>query len=198
MFSAIKDGLIFKRKFTAVIVALALGGVLSGCAVSQFGRLAVPQASGLTCFPSGVCVEDPARADEAKALRDDAVSFVQGRMGRFSVMPRLWFCTTKRCSKKFGNPQIGAQYFWGTNQIVVSDVGWVKYMVRHEMIHHWQAEQFGAAESAKNLPQWYVEGMAYEFSNDPRGTISSPVAQKHRARFRAWIAAGNNWRVPPA
>ena len=71
-------------------------------------------------------------------------------------------------------------------------------MVRHEMIHHWQAEQFGAAESAKNLPQWYVEGMAYEFSNDPRGTISSPVAQKHRARFRAWIAAGNNWRVPPA
>lgn len=119
-------------------------------------------------------------------------------MGRFSVMPRLLFCATKRCSKKFGNPQIGAQYFWGTNQIVVSDVGWVKYMVRHEMIHHWQAEQFGAAESAKNLPQWYVEGMAYEFSNDPRGTISSPVAQKHRARFRAWIAAGNNWRVPPA
>ncbi len=186
-----------KRRLTAALGMLVLAGVLSGCAVSQVGRLWVPQVNGMTCFPSGVCVEDPARIDEATALRDDAVSFVQGKLGPMSAAPRLLFCTTKKCSGKFSDPDIGALYFWGTNRIVVSDTGWVKFVVRHEMIHHWQAEQFGAVEGASTLPRWYIEGMAYVFGNDPRTTIPNGLADSQRAQFRAWLAAGNDWRVPP-
>ncbi|MEH6830605.1 MAG: hypothetical protein V7661_07150 [Sulfitobacter sp.] len=180
------------------LTMLVLGAALSSCAVSQATRLMVPQTSGLSCFPNGVCVEDPARIDEATALRDDALSFVQGKMGRLNAAPRLLFCTTKACSAKFGNPDVGASYFWGTNRLVISDTGWVKFVVRHEMIHHWQAEKFGAVEGAKDLPRWYIEGMAYVFSNDPRPTIPNAAADRQRAQFRAWQAAGNNWRVPPA
>lgn len=180
-----------------MFAALFVGLTLTGCAVSQIGRLAVPQASGLTCFPNGVCVEDPARIDEATALRDDAVSFVQARMGPMRAAPRLLFCTTRACSGKFGNPDVGALYFWGTNRIVISDTGWVKFIVRHEMIHHWQTENFGAAKSAA-MPRWYIEGMAYVMSEDLRKTVSNAAADEQRARFQAWLDAGNNWRVPPA
>ena len=186
-----------KRRLAAAFGMLVLTGVLSGCAVSQAGRLYVPQINGMTCFPNGVCVEDIARIDEATALRNDAVSFVQGKLGPLAAPPRLLFCTTKKCSGKFGNPGAGALYFWGTNRIVVSNTGWVQFMLRHEMIHHWQAEQFGAVEGASTLPRWYIEGMAYDFSNDPRQTIPNPTANAQRKKFRAWFAAGNDWHVPP-
>ena len=185
------------RKLTLRAAMLGLGVVLSGCVATQVARLAVPEVNGMTCYPNAVCVEDVARIDEATALRDDAIAFVQGKVGPVRVAPRLLFCTTRACAGKFGHVDVGASYFWGTNTMVVSNTGWHSFMVRHEMIHHWQAERFGAVEGAKNLPRWYIEGMAYHFSNDPRPTLPNGAAQGQRAEFRRWLAAGNNWRVPP-
>ena len=185
------------RRFISVSAMLVLGGLVSGCVATQVARLAVPEVNGMTCYPNAVCVEDVARIDEATALRNDAVAFVQNNLGPMAVAPRLLFCTTRACADKFGHPDAGALYFWGTNAMVVSDSGWVKFIVRHEMIHHWQTETFGAVNAGKNLPRWYIEGMAYELSRDPRSTIPNAAADRQRKQFRAWIAAGNNWRVPP-
>lgn len=178
--------------------AFVISVVLSGCAISQVGRLAVPEASGLTCFPNGICVENPARKDEATALSDDAMSFVQRKFGPLKVAPRMLFCETRTCTTKFGSPDVAALYFLGTNRIVVGETGWVKFILRHEMIHHWQVETFGALRVDRKLPRWYIEGMAYELSNDPRKSVLNEEADKQRLQFRAWVAAGNNWRVPPA
>ena len=88
-------------------------------------------------------------------------------------------------------------YFWGANDIVVNDKGWQDHIVRHELIHHWQSETFGVLQAGTRLPRWYIEGMAYVLSEDPRPIIPNEKAQAQRLRFQRWIAAGNDWRMAP-
>ena len=186
-----------KRKGIIAAGLLILMAAVPSCAGFTYARIFMPAAYGLTCFDDDICVDDRTRLAEARALRDDAVAFVTERVGPFKAPPRLLFCSTTDCFAKFGNPQVWGLYFWGTGRLVVNETGWHDYIIRHELIHHWQAENFGVLPSSKGLPRWYIEGMAYVMSADPRDVIPHGPSQDHRAAFNAWLAAGNDWRVPP-
>jgi len=53
------------------------------------------------------------------------------------------------------------------------------------MLHHRQVEELGIIPHML-LPRWFVEGMAYSFSEDPRRPLTEPW-QHYRAEFEAWI-----------
>lgn len=68
--------------------------------------------------------------------------------------------------------------------IAIAPRGWKQYYVAHELIHHWQAENFGSLALLKGEP-WLIEGMAYSLSNDPRKELHEPF-ESYRRRFNDW------------
>ncbi len=156
-------------------------------------RVFAPELVGVTCSDSGVCVDAPSRLEQAAALRDEAVRFVQANVASVRSVPRMIFCSTTECASSFGLTRQAA-YSLSTYGIIVSPRGWKPYYVRHELIHHLQCERLGrTAELFK--PKWFVEGMAYSLSDDPRHPLSEPF-EGYRAKFDAWrlsIKDGNLW-----
>ena len=129
-----------------------------------------------------ICLDDEAKFLDATKLYEDAYHFVDTAMGPFQKRPRVVFCSTPDCFQSFGfKSTAGDLGRWG---IVIGPRGWSDYYLRHEMIHHRQAEELGALASIRD-PQWFIEGMAYSLSDDPRRPLSEPW-QKFRARFEEW------------
>src|SRR4051812_13159003 len=65
-------------------------------------RVLVPELAGVTCPSAHVCVDDPSRFAEATELYEEAVGFVQSRVGVIQPPPRAIFCSTEECSRAFG------------------------------------------------------------------------------------------------
>ncbi len=184
------------KKGLLVSLITSAGVLLSACGASQTLRALTPEDFGMTCTSDNVCVDDAARIGEARKLNRHALGFVAANVGPIAQPPRVLFCSTRDCFAQFGDPTVAAHYIIGFDTIVVNDIGWYNFIVRHEMIHHWQAEQIGPARSSR-MPRWYLEGMAYVLSKDPRDPLPSPEIEGWRDQFNAWIAKGNDWRVPP-
>jgi hypothetical protein len=53
------------------------------------------------------------------------------------------------------------------------------------MIHHLQKERLGNLKGWLVTPNWFIEGMAYFLSEDPRPTLAEPW-QQYRFQFDAW------------
>ncbi len=87
------------------------------------------------------------------------------------------------CFRSFGFDKASASTV-GKSGIVLGPQGWTAYYVRHELIHHLQAERLGVL--ARWLgPEWFMEGMAYSLSEDPRRPLAGPW-QGHRSKFEQW------------
>lgn len=54
------------------------------------------------------------------------------------------------------------------------------------MIHHVQNERLGSLRVWTVSPEWFIEGMAYSLSEDPRPVLSEPW-QHDRRQFEAWF-----------
>jgi hypothetical protein len=148
-------------------------------------RVVAPLWQGVACADSGVCVDDPGRSAEAALLYQEARRFVSGRLAPLGGTPRVVFCSTDLCADSFG---LGARSAvtvgtWGT---VIGPRAWKAYYVRHELIHRLQAEKLGTLPLLLK-PGWFVEGMAYALSEDPRPLLVEPF-ESQRQRFRAWLA----------
>ena len=162
-------------------------------------RVFAPELLGLHCSARGVCVDDLSRLDEATELKDEAVAFVNRRVGVVQTVPRTVFCATSQCAKAFGFTSQGA-YNVGTFGVVVSPRGWHSYFVRHELIHHLQNERLGSLNAWLFKPNWFLEGMAYSLSEDPRRPLPEPL-EAWRAHFEAWYpntGAANLWQAAEA
>lgn len=72
-------------------------------------------------------------------------------------------------------------------------MAWKPYYIRHELIHVLQAEQLGVL-SLLRKPKWFVEGMAYALSEDPRVPLAEPF-ETDRAAFRKWYLTTNKVNV---
>lgn len=149
---------------------------------------------GLTCVTPLLCLEEPARATEAQALYDEALTVVTREIGPLRQAPVALFCSTTACFSQFAHPKAIGWNF-GNHVSAFGPGGWEAYVLRHEMIHQWQNETFGRA--AWVHPLWYREGMAYTLSRDPRRTLPRADVQLARAQFQAWVAAGGDWRLGP-
>ncbi|MDD2768612.1 MAG: hypothetical protein PHT19_07745, partial [Methylococcus sp.] len=87
------------------------------------------------------------------------------------------------CFQSFGLGKRSAATI-GTFGIVISPRAWKPHYVRHEMIHHLQNEKLGMIQVWR-MPEWFIEGMAYALSEDPRSTLSEPFDQ-YRSQFNRW------------
>jgi len=174
----------------------ALAFLFAACAMYKPLRVVAPEAFGLNCIADDICVDDSAIAAEATLLRDEALNFVVENIGQIEDVPRVLFCSSEECFARFGNPAVAALYIWGLDTLIINDKGWHDYILRHELIHHWQIEQFGTVRSSR-LPRWYIEGMAYSLSQDPRNPLPRSDIQSWRKQFEAWLEDGNDWRQPP-
>ena len=149
-------------------------------------RVLAPGLVGIACGAEApVCVDDPQRLQAANALHAEAVAFVSNTVAPLQRPPRVIFCSTNACADSFG---LGARSAvtvanWG---IVIGPRAWKPYYVRHELIHVLQGQRLGVMRRLF-MPTWFVEGMAYGLSLDPRAPLAEPW-ERHRARFNAWAA----------
>jgi hypothetical protein len=148
-------------------------------------RVLAPSLVDVACPMPMVCVDDPARLAEAAALYDEAQAFVSSHVAPVTPPPKVVFCSTAACAASFG---LGARAAvtlgtWGT---VIAPRGWQPYLVRHEMIHVVQARRLNVFRLLF-VPKWFVEGMAYTLSEDPRPALAEPW-ESYRREFREWYA----------
>ena len=149
-------------------------------------RRLVPSIVGLDCDSQGICAESWQQLQRAQPLYEDSKQFVQGRLGRLEHPLHTIFCQSDWCASYFGLSGSKAQTtgLFGT---VIGRDAWVPYLVRHELIHQIQNERMGIFRLHSG-PEWFLEGMAYSLSDDPRADLGVPW-QEHRARFDSWYAA---------
>jgi hypothetical protein len=145
-------------------------------------RVFAPRLAGVTCVSASVCIDDAARCRRPPPLRGGH-GLCAGRAGRFRRQPRMIFCASQACADSFG---LGARsaVTIGTRGTVIGPRAWKSFYVRHELIHYSQAEHLGTL-SLLFKPQWFVEGMAYALSQDPRAPLAEPF-EGYRSRFLAW------------
>jgi hypothetical protein len=147
-------------------------------------RIITPEwVAGISCVSDVICLDDVSRFQEAAALYDSAFHFVETQVGTMGSRPRVVFCTSQACFESFGFSRAAAHAV-GVSGIVVGPRGWEEYFLRHEMIHHLQAERLGVYEQWRG-PDWYIEGMAYSLSEDPRLDLADPWG-KYRSQFDQW------------
>lgn len=149
-------------------------------------RVLAPELAGVRCYARGVCTDDISHLAEATILKSDAVKFVSIKLGAIDNAPRVIFCSSATCDAIFG---VGrrASYTVGASGIVIGMRGWQPYHVRHEFIHHVQSEHLGAFALWLAKPRWFVEGMAYSLSDDPRHPLHGQF-ENYRAQFDQWAS----------
>jgi len=151
-------------------------------------RVVAPELVGITCPLEHVCVDDMTRVQEAIDLHTAGVAFVASNLAPLKVAPKVIFCATVDCALTFG---LGARSAVTVARLgtVIGPKAWKPYYVRHEMIHVLQAEQMGVIRLMFK-PSWFVEGMAYALSEDPRETLTEPF-ETDRKLFRKWYQTTN-------
>jgi len=172
-------------KKALAVLTLLIGAIPLGLwAVYKPVRVIAPErAANVSCLTGAICIEDRSRDSEALALYDESLRFVESAVGPFREKPRAVFCSSETCFRAFGFNKASAVAV-GSLGIVVSPRGWKPYYVRHEMIHHRQAEELGPLYAFVK-PRWLIEGMAYALSGDPRPRLAEPW-ESDRADFSAW------------
>ena len=176
----------FKRPpLSRLALVLLVGVPLAAWALVKPVRVVAPQLLGLHCPKQGVCVESDARRAEAEQLYAEALSFVAANVGPVAGSPRFIFCSSEACAATFGLGRRSAVTV-GASGTIVGPRAWKPHYVRHELIHHLQAQQLGTLPLLFK-PSWFSEGMAYALSEDPRPLLAPPF-QAFRAQFQAWYA----------
>lgn len=61
-------------------------------------------------------LDDTTRVAEARALRTGAMAHVAARLGPFERPPRVIFCATDACGRRFADPRVAGLNFgiWGS------------------------------------------------------------------------------------
>jgi len=165
-----------------VIVSLLVVVPAAAVALYKPVRVLLPEILGVSC-DQNVCVDDSTQRETAVALFNTAKESLRSRQGLIINNPKIIFCSTEKCQSTFGLGK-KAGFTFGAFGIVIAPRGWKEYYVAHELIHYWQAENFGSLVLL-NGEQWLIEGMAYTLSNDPRKELHEPF-ETYRHRFSEW------------
>lgn len=147
-------------------------------------RVLIPELAGVSCIGAVICTDDPSRYAQASSLYENAIQFVGTSVGEIERQPLVIFCATDECFQSFGLGKRSAATI-GTFGIVVSPRAWQPHYIQHEMIHHLQKERLGNLNAWISTPEWFIEGMAYSLSKDPRPVLAEPW-QQYRSHFETW------------
>ncbi|GAB2188891.1 hypothetical protein MAH1_04980 [Sessilibacter sp. MAH1] len=154
-------------------------------------RIIAPELVGLTCYDNQICIDiesEDFNLELAQQLRADAQQFLSEKVSSFTKTPKIIYCSTWQCAKKFGLGDRSAITL-GTFGSAISPRAWQDYYIRHELIHQLQAQNMGIIKCLLS-PTWLIEGMAYELSEDPRQPLKQPW-ENHRLKFREWLSSKN-------
>ena len=166
-----------------ILIIILLSLPLAAWAFFKPVRILAPELIGVTCVSAVICLDDSSRVAEASALYQNALQFVGSSIGEIEEPPRVVFCASEACNESFGFKS--AANTIGTFGIVISPRAWKPYYLRHEMIHHLQKERLGNFKGWLVTPDWFMEGMAYLLSEDPRPILPEPL-QQYRSEFATW------------
>lgn len=147
-------------------------------------RLLAPRLTGVSCITQEICTDTPSRSREVTELYDQALQFVESRIGGIESRPHVVFCGSEACAQSFGLGRSTAKTT-GPFGTVFGPRAWTPYYVRHEFIHHFQNERLGMYRFHRG-PEWFIEGMAYSLSEDPRTKLADPF-DGYRSQFEAWF-----------
>lgn len=171
------------RVVTSVLLVILLFPIVA-LAFFNPSRVLVPEVFGTRCDQQNFCVDNAQKRLAAVELYSQSRRYLENRRGLKIGDPKIIFCSTDMCKDRFGLKN-RAGYTAGTWGIVILPRGWTDYYVSHELIHYWQASNFGNLVLLRSDKQWLIEGMAYSLSNDPRETLSEPF-EENRLKFRKW------------
>lgn len=174
------DAPMLKRLF---LVALLCSPAAAWALYKPMRVLAPQLVLGVSCATENICTDDTARFGEAERLYNDALQFVVSSVASIEKHPRVIFCATEACFHSFGFTKSSANTV-GVFGIVISPRAWNQTYLRHEMIHHIQAQRMGVYKQWRS-PEWFKEGMAYSLSKDSRKNLAEPF-QQYRAKFEEW------------
>ncbi|NOK58277.1 MAG: hypothetical protein GFH27_549279n83 [Chloroflexi bacterium AL-W] len=135
-------------------------------------RILIPTVFGVSGGVDQICMEDEARREEATELVPQSIKEIEPLLGSFHYAPKMIFCSTHQCFERFGFKQAAAPKM-GKAGTVVAPRGWTQYYIKHELIHHWRAQELGLIE-LMCASMWIWEGMAYALSDDPRRPLTEP------------------------
>ena len=155
-------------------------------------RVIAPEWGGVTCTSATVCVDDVSKVAEADALYAEALGFVDEKVSPVPGTPRVTFCSYQACADYFGLKGRAAVTV-GTVGTIIGPRAWKPYYVRHELIHYLQAQELGVPRLPVE-PSWFVEGMAYGLSEDPRAPLAQPF-EAYRSQFLAWYKSVGRERL---
>lgn len=169
-------------KYIKIIIAIII--LLPGSVLLLYkpSRTLFPEIFGISCRQK-ICIDNPALLDKAQQLLNTARAQLQTKHSLSISNPTIIFCSTESCKNTFGLGQRAA-YTLGSLRIAIAPRGWTIYFVAHELIHYWQAENFGTLALLR-AESWLIEGMAYALSDDPRTPLKQPF-ESYRQQFSNW------------
>lgn len=170
------------RYIKLLLLLLLVVVPVTALAIYKPVRVFLPEVFGISC-DKNICVDDSSKRGTAVKLFNTAKENLRAQHGLIISKPKVIFCSTEKCQNTFG---IGnkAGFAFGTFGIAIAPRGWKEYYVAHELIHYWQAENFGSLVPLTG-EQWLTEGMAYALSNDPRKKLHEPF-ETYRQKFTEW------------
>ena len=167
-------------KWGMVIVAVI---TLSSFVFYKPSRVLIPEVNGVQCATKSICIDDISRLQQAEAMMARAVIDIEESLGHLKNYPKAIFCSTQDCFESFGFKESTASAV-GKSAIVIGPRGWESHYLKHELIHYWQAENIGVIRMLF-VDDWFIEGMAYALSDDPRPVLQEPW-QTYRTKFTDW------------
>ncbi|MGZ0079825.1 hypothetical protein [Methylomonas sp. YC3] len=170
-------------KYSRWLAVIFLLVPISALAFFRPVRVLIPEAFGVHCNEQHLCIDDVSLLAAAQSLLYDSKSDLARQWGLSIGEPKIVFCSTEQCRSAFGLSN-KAGFTLGNFAIAIAPRGWQRHYVAHELIHHWQADQFGSLALLSG-EQWLIEGMAYALSNDPREELHQPF-ESYRQQFNDW------------
>lgn len=170
-------------KYIKWAVAIAAFLIITVFVIYKPSRILIPEINGVECVTKAICIDDITRLEEAEVLVAASVVAIENDLGHLKNHPKFVLCSTQECYEKFGFKRAAAHAI-GKSGIVIGPDGWLPHYVKHEIIHHWQAENIGIIRMHL-VDEWLIEGMAYALSDDPRQELAPPW-QAHRKKFFQW------------
>src|SRR5258708_4511837 len=65
-------------------------------------RLLAPSLADASCITNEICTDAPSRKRDATELYDEAIKFVEAKVGRIESRPHVVFCESEACAQSFG------------------------------------------------------------------------------------------------